>query len=143
MKNILVIGGGAMGSAFTIPSLENKNKLSFNALNFHYHNYDRTYREAGKIDTYKSESLVAKFESERKISDNLSFGYGSDYKYDWGEYATLTFTSQTKGHVNNFGLYTNLGYIISDHQLFSMHVRNDDHKQTGGYQTHKYSFTQY
>ena len=74
---------------------------SFNALNFHYHNYDRTYREAGKIDTYKSESLVAKFESERKISDNLSFGYGSDYKYDWGEYATLTFTSQTKGHVNN------------------------------------------
>ena len=123
-------------------SLENKNKLSFNALNFHYHNYDRTYREAGKIDTYKSESLVAKFESERKISDNLSFGYGSDYKYDWGEYATLTFTSQTKGHVNNLGLYANLGYIINDNQLFSMHVRNDDHKQTGGNQTHKYSFTQ-
>ena len=28
MKNILVIGGGAMGSAFTIPSLENKNKVT-------------------------------------------------------------------------------------------------------------------
>ena len=25
MKNILVIGGGAMGSAFTIPCLENNN----------------------------------------------------------------------------------------------------------------------
>tara|TARA_B100001769_G_C22045823_1_gene562108 strand:- start:81 stop:1043 length:963 start_codon:yes stop_codon:yes gene_type:complete len=28
MKNILVIGGGAMGSAFTIPSLENRNKVT-------------------------------------------------------------------------------------------------------------------
>ena len=28
MKNILVIGGGAMGSAFTIPCLENKNKVT-------------------------------------------------------------------------------------------------------------------
>ncbi len=28
MKNILIIGGGAMGSAFTIPSLENKNKVT-------------------------------------------------------------------------------------------------------------------
>ena len=28
MKKILVIGGGAMGSAFTIPCLENKNKVS-------------------------------------------------------------------------------------------------------------------
>tara|TARA_Y100000389_G_scaffold109495_1_gene106542 strand:+ start:299 stop:1258 length:960 start_codon:yes stop_codon:yes gene_type:complete len=28
MKNILVIGGGAMGSAFTIPCLENRNKVT-------------------------------------------------------------------------------------------------------------------
>ncbi len=28
MKNILIIGGGAMGSAFTIPSLENKNNVT-------------------------------------------------------------------------------------------------------------------
>ena len=28
MKTILVIGGGAMGSAFTIPCLENKNKVT-------------------------------------------------------------------------------------------------------------------
>ena len=28
MKNILIIGGGAMGSAFTIPSLENKNYVT-------------------------------------------------------------------------------------------------------------------
>tara|TARA_B100001109_G_C18572891_1_gene339593 strand:+ start:199 stop:564 length:366 start_codon:yes stop_codon:yes gene_type:complete len=28
MKNILVIGGGAMGSAFTIPCLDNNNKVT-------------------------------------------------------------------------------------------------------------------
>ena len=27
MKKILIIGGGAMGSAFSVPCLENKNKL--------------------------------------------------------------------------------------------------------------------
>ena len=26
MKNILIIGGGTMGSAFTIPCIDNKNK---------------------------------------------------------------------------------------------------------------------
>ena len=122
--------------------LENKNKFSFNSLNFHYHNYDRDYRETGKIDTYNSESLVAKFESERKISNGLSFGYGGEYKYDWGNFSTTTFTSQTKGHVNNFGLYGNIGYSLNDNQLFSVHARNDDHKQTGGNQTYKYSFIQ-
>ena len=123
-------------------SLENKNKLSFNSINFHYHNYDRVYREMGKIDTYESESFVAKLESDRKISDNLSFGYGGSYKYDWGNFSTTTFTSQTKGHVNNFGLYSNIGYSLNDNQLFSIHARNDDHKQTGGNKTYKYSFVQ-
>ena len=28
MKNILIIGGGAMGSAFTVPCLENNNKVT-------------------------------------------------------------------------------------------------------------------
>ena len=28
MKNILVIGGGAMGSAFTIPCIDNKNRVT-------------------------------------------------------------------------------------------------------------------
>ena len=39
MKKILIIGGGAMGSAFTIPCLENKNdvtnkKISYNRRHF-------------------------------------------------------------------------------------------------------------
>ncbi len=122
--------------------LEKKNKFTFNTLDFHYHNYDRVYRETGKIDTYKSESFLVKFENDSKISNNLSFGYGSEYKYDWGNFSTTTFTSQTKGHVKNLGLFANIGYSLNDQQLLSIHARNDDHKQTGGNQTYKYSFVQ-
>jgi len=122
--------------------LERRNKLSSDYIMFHYHNYDRVYNEVGKIDTYYSESLVAKAEHEQKLSNKISFGYGSEYKYDWGNFSTTTFTSQTKGHVKNFGIFANLGYKINENQKLSIHGRNDDHKQTGGNQTYKFNFTQ-
>ena len=122
--------------------LERKNKLSSEYITFHYHNYDRLYREIGKIDTYYSESFVAKGEHEKKFSNKISFGYGSEYKYDWGNFSTTTFTSQTKGHIKNFGVFANLGYKINDNQKLSIHGRNDDHKQTGGSKTYKFNFTQ-
>ena len=122
--------------------LERRNKLSSDYIMFHYHNYDRVYNEVGKIDTYYSESLVAKAEHEQKLSNKISFGYGSEYKYDWGNFSTTTFTSQTKGHVKNFGVFANLGFKINENQKLSIHGRNDDHKQTGGNQTYKFNFTQ-
>ena len=48
-------------------------KFSFNSLNFHYHNYDRVIEKWEKLILIQV-SLVANLESERKISDNLSFG---------------------------------------------------------------------
>jgi vitamin B12 transporter len=123
-------------------SFEKVSKFSSSYITMHYHNYDRVYKEQGKTDTYFSESLVAKAESEHEISNKISFGYGADYKYDWGNFSTTTLTSQTKGHVKNFGLFSNLAYLINDKQLLSLHVRNDDHKQTGGNQTYKFNFTQ-
>ena len=77
-----------------------------------------------------------------KKNSSLSFGYGSEYKYDWGNYKTLTFTSQTKGHLKNLGTFANSGYRFNDNQSLSLHVRNDDHKETGGNQTYKINFTQ-
>ena len=121
---------------------ERKKKSSSDYVTFHYHNYDRVYRELGKIDTYYSESLVAKAEREQKLSNKISFGYGSEYKYDWGNFSTTTFTSQTKKHINNFNVFANLGYKINNNQILSIHGRNDDHKQTGGTQTYKINFTQ-
>jgi len=122
--------------------LERRNKLSSDYIMLHYHNYNRIYNEVGKIDTYNSESLVAKAEREQKLSNKISFGYGSEYKYDWGNFSTTTFTSQTKGHVKNFGVFANLGFKINENQKLSIHGRNDDHKQTGGNQTYKFNFTQ-
>ncbi len=109
---------------------------------FHYHNYDRKYREQGKKDKYYSESLVLKGERDFLINENLSFGYGSEYKYDWGNYSTTTFTSQTRGHVKNLGVFANLGYKINDYYTLSLHGRNDDHKETGGNQTYKVNLNQ-
>ena len=56
---------------------------SENDLIFHYHNYDRGYRNSGYLDEYDSESLTIKAERAISQNDSISFGYGSEYKYDW------------------------------------------------------------
>ncbi len=122
--------------------LESVSENSKNSAIFHYHNYDRKYREQGKKDKYYSESLVTKGESEFILNENLSYGVGVEYKYDWGNYSTTTFTSQTRGHVSNLGLFGNIGYKINENQILSFHGRNDDHKETGGNKTYKANFTQ-
>ncbi len=109
---------------------------------FHYHNYDRKYYVQGKKDKYYSESLVAKAERKLIINKKISYGYGSEYKYDWGHYETKTFASQTRGHLNNLGIFANLGYRFNKKQSLSIHGRNDDHKETGGNKTYKINFTQ-
>ena len=67
--------------------LERKTK-SLDNLTFHYHNYDRKYYVQGKKDKYYSESLVTKFERDGVFDDKFSYGFGSEYKYDWGHYQT-------------------------------------------------------
>jgi len=110
---------------------------------FHYHNYDRKYYEQGKKNKYYSESLVAKAEREVVVDNKLSFGLGSEYKYDWGHYLTKTFTSHTSGHLSNLGIFVNAGYKLNENQVLSLHGRNDDHKETGGNKTYKINFTQF
>ena len=117
--------------------LEKVDKNSKNDLIFHYHNYDRNYFELGKKNEYYSESLVAKTEREVIVNKKLSYGFGSEYKYDWGNYVTKTFSSQTRGHLYNLGIFANLGYRLNEKQLLSFHSRNDDHKETGGNKTYK------
>ncbi len=115
---------------------------SFDNFIIHYHKYDRKYDEQGTENKYYSESVTTKAERDITFNNNLSFGYGAEYKYDWGDYTTLTFTSQTKGHLKNFGIFANAGYKFNDKQSLSLHLRNDDHKETGGNQTYKINYTQ-
>ena len=123
--------------------LERKTENSQDNLMLHYHNYDRKYYEQGRKNKYYSESLVAKAERELVFNNKLSYGFGSEYKYDWGHYLTKTFASQTKGHLGNLGLFANTGYKFNKNQMLSLHVRNDDHKETGGNKTYKINFTQF
>ena len=91
----------------------NKKKNSLDNVMFHYHNYDRKYFVQGKRDKYYSESFVVKTEREVEVDNKFSFGLGGEYKYDWGYYQTKTFTSQTRGHLSNFGIFANAGYKIN------------------------------
>ncbi len=118
---------------------ENK---SFDNFIIHYHKYDRKYDEQGTVNKYYSESFTSKTERDVTFNNKFSYGYGAEYKYDWGDYTTLTFTSQTKGHLKNLGIFTNAGYKFNENRSLSFHLRNDDHKETGGNQTYKINYTQ-
>tara|TARA_B100000575_G_C23083862_1_gene624548 strand:- start:437 stop:1492 length:1056 start_codon:yes stop_codon:yes gene_type:complete len=121
---------------------EKLNSNSFDNFIVHYHGYDREYDEQGTVNKYYSESITAKSERDITYNENLSFGYGAEYKYDWGDYKTLTFTSQTKGHLKNLGVFANAGFKFNNDQSISLHLRNDDHKETGGNQTYKINYSQ-
>ena len=122
---------------------EHKSQNSENNLIFHYHNYDRDYDNAGYLDEYESESLVVKADRSTKLSDKVSFGYGSEYKYDWGAFENRgSYTASTKGHMKDFGFFANAGYKINENQTLSIYGRTDDHNTTGSNQTYKLNFIQ-
>ena len=124
-------------------ALQHKTKNSYSDLTFHYHNYDREYDNATYLDEYDSESIVIKGERSINLSDKLSFGYGSEYKYDWGAFENRgSYTASTKGHMKDLGLFTNIGYGIKENQTISLYGRIDEHNTTGRNQTYKFNFTQ-
>ena len=110
---------------------------------FHYHNYDREYKNSGYLDEYYSSSLTVKGERKIDSNENFSFGYGSEYKYDWGNFEKRgSYTASTKGHVKDLALFTNAGYKISENQTLSFYARSDDHNTTGRNETYKLNYTQ-
>ena len=124
--------------------LEHVSKTNENNLTFHYHNYDRQYENSGFLDEYYSKSLVIKGENKNKFSKNISFGYGSEFKYDWGSFENRgSYNASTKGHMSNLGVFGNLGYKLNENSIFSIYGRSDDHNTTGGNQTYKINFTKF
>ena len=65
--------------------LENKTKNKFQSIAAHVHVYDRVYDEAEK-NKYYSQSYTVKAERKINYSDNLSYGFGSDYNYNKGDF---------------------------------------------------------
>ena len=130
---------------YTIQSgFEHVSKSNEKDLTFHYHNYDRQYENSGYLDEYYSESFVVRGESKNKFSKNISFGFGSEYKYDWGSFENRgSYTASTKGHMSNLGVFGNFGYKLNESSIFSVYGRSDDHNTTGGNQTYKINFTKF
>ena len=78
------------------------------------------------------ESFAAKAERDVTFNEKLSFGYGAEYKYDWGQFDNNgSYQASTKGHVDNLSIYGNLGWNIFDGSNMSFFIRNDNNKKTG------------
>ena len=124
-------------------TLNHKSKKSDDVITFHYHNYDREYFNSGVEDEYDSESFVVR--GERKIApinNNFSFGYGTEYKYDWGAFENRgSYAASTKGHMKDFALFGNFGFKITENSVLSYYLRTDDHNTTDRNQTHKTNIT--
>ncbi len=111
-------------------------------LTFHYNNYDRDYENGGYVDEFLSKSFVAKAERRIKKTNKISFGLGSDYKYDWGSFVDngSWSTPSAKGNINNLGFFGNTGYKFSENTILSLYGRVDEHKTTGIIPTYKINF---
>ena len=112
-------------------------------ITFHFHEYDREYDEAGTIDEYLSNAFVTRGERQIKLSENLSLGFGGEYKYDWGEFENRgSYTASTKGHTYNKAFFSNVGFKPYENTILSFYGRADNNKNTGINNTHKINFTQ-
>ena len=118
-----------------LKNLNEKNKKNY--LLF-YNIYDREYNEQGTLDIYKSEVIGLKYDLSKIVNSNLSFGLGTEYKYDWGYFENNgSYQASTKGHSENLSIYSNVGLNILEDFNISLFGRNDNHKQSGSNNTYK------
>ena len=128
--------------AFQI-GIDRINKKNEDSLTFHWQAYAKDIDDGGYSDSYDSQALVTKYEKKINSSKNSSFGFGSEYKYDWGNFENEgNFNSSSKGHIKDFAIFANAGYKISDSSIISFYTRNDDHNTAGKNNTYKLSFIQ-
>ena len=109
-------------------SIENRENTKEDKLTSHVHVFDRVYDEAEK-NKYYSQSYTLKGERKVKISEDLSYGFGSDYNYNKGDFKVHgSYGSSAKGHSDNLGVFSNVGYKLNDTTILSAHLRGDSHK---------------
>ena len=112
-------------------SLENKTEKKLDTFTSHIHVYDRVYDEAEK-NKYYSQAYTLKAERKINFSDKLSYGFGSDYNYNKGDFQVYgDYGFSAKGHSDNLGIFSNAGYKLDDTTTFSLHTRGDSHKYSG------------
>ncbi len=109
-------------------NLEKREKRTIDKFTSHVHVHDRYYDTAVK-NKYYSQSYNFKGERKMNILNNLSLGFGADYNYTKGDFKIHgNWGSSAKGHADNLGLFSNIGYKLDDSTAFSVHLRGDSHK---------------
>ena len=109
-------------------NIEIKDKNLEDKFTAHLHIHDRYYDTAVK-NKYYSQSYTIKGERRINLSNDLSLGFGSDYNYNKGDFKVNgSWGSSAKGHADNLGLYSNLGYKMNEKTILSGHLRGDSHK---------------
>ena len=109
-------------------NLENRKSGIVDKFTSHIHVHDRYYDTAVK-NKYYSQSYTFKGERKMEVSNNLSLGFGTDYNYTKGDFKIHgNWGSSAKGHMDNIGLYSNVGYKLDDNTSLSAHLRGDSHK---------------
>ena len=79
-----------------------------------------------------------------QLTNNFSFSFGGEYKYDWGEFENRgSYSASTKGNVYNQGIYSNIGFKPYENTTISLYGRSDQHKTTGLNNTRKINITQF
>tara|TARA_B100000427_G_scaffold322269_1_gene324030 strand:- start:1699 stop:3570 length:1872 start_codon:yes stop_codon:yes gene_type:complete len=127
-----------LSSQFSLNKISNKTQNNIIA---YYNTYNREFDEKEVSDYFYSDALGLKYDYSNLFSNRLSYGLGSEYRYDWGSFDNNgSYTASTKGHYDNFSIYANLGWKISDKTNLSIFSRNDENKITGNYETYKIDF---
>ena len=120
--------------------LNNTKQDSNNSLVLYYNLYDREYDEKGIIDNYYSYVAGGKFDYSGLFNERTSYGFGGDYKYEWGDFENRgSYSASTKGNSDNLAIFGNLGYEFFEKTYLSFFVRNDNHKITSNNRTYKLS----
>ena len=107
-------------------SLDRVNKDRSDSLTFHWHAYGKQIDDGGFTDSYDSQALVTRYEKKINSLEKLSFGYGSEYKYDWGAFINdgASFNSATRGHVKDLAVFVNAGYKILNNSIKELYDTN-------------------
>ena len=122
-------------------SVENKKENLEEKFTVHVHVHDRYYDTAEK-NKYYSQSYTFKGERKLNLSNNISLGFGSDYNYNKGDFQIKgNWGSSAKGHSDNLGIYSNLGYEINNNTILSAHLRGDRHKYSEENLTYRLNLT--
>lgn len=125
----------------TLQSGLNNFKSNSNAdIVLYYTKYDREYDERGTLDNYYSNLVGSKYNHSFKLNQKFSYGFGADYKYEWGKFDNRgSYQASTKGNVDNFAVFGNFGFEFFRNTFLSFFARNDDHKQSGNNSSYKLS----